>query len=143
MQRVATTLCIMMLCAGSAGAESLSERISEAVDIPVEDWRDMAQGRTLTYRMNDEFFALERYARAGNAVTLQLANGQCLEGTWSYEAPIYCFDWGSDGMACFRHTRLGDDIYIVQTEEGADTANIQQMVAVNDVPVTCGPVVGS
>jgi len=35
-------------------------------DIPVEEWRDMALGRTLTYQINGQFFALEQYFPSGN-----------------------------------------------------------------------------
>lgn len=135
-------LACALASAGFATDDPVS-RIAEAVDIPVEEWREMAQGRTLTYRIDDEFFALERYAPSGDAVTLQLVDGTCLEGTWSYDAPIYCFDWRGAETACFRHARLGDAIMIIQTEDGVDTGFVQTMVGVSDVPLSCAPVVGS
>ncbi len=129
--------------AASAASDDPASRIAEAVDIPVEEWRALAQGRTLTYRIDDEFFALERYAPTGDGVTLQLVDGTCLEGTWDYVEPIYCFYWRGAETACFRHARIGDTILIVQTENGVDTGFVQTMTGVSDVPLACAPVVGS
>ena len=134
---------IASLFAGPLAAQSLADRIGEAVDIPEAEWREMASGRTLTYRIDGAFWALERYQPGGNAVTLQLADGTCLEGVWDYQAPHYCYHWEQDGTACFRHTRLDGQIVIIQTENGADTGLLQTMTAVSDIPLACGPAVTS
>ena len=102
----------------------------------------MATGRTLTYRIDGEFWALEHYYPGTNRVTLQLYDGTCMQGTWDYDAPHYCFHWEGEGTACFRHARLDDEILIVETtEDGADTLMLQSMTAVTDIPLTCGPAV--
>ncbi len=114
-----------------------------AANIPVEDWREMAAGRTLTYRVGDELWALERYAPSGNGVTLQFYDGTCLKGTWDYAAPLYCFHWEGEGTSCFRHARVGREIVIIETLDGADTGSVQKMTGVSDVPLACGPAVTS
>ena len=119
------------------------ERIAQATNIPVEEWKAMAMGRTLTYRINGELWAFEHYHPGTNRVTLQLYDGTCLEGTWDYDAPHYCFHWETEGTACFRHARLGDEILIVETQGGVDTLLLQSMTAVTDLPLACGPAVTS
>ena len=131
------------LIAAPVAAQDLIDRIDQAVDIPIEEWTGMAMGRTLTYRIDGEFWALERYHPGGNRVTLQIFDGTCLEGVWDYAEPHYCFHWEQDGTACFRHTRLDDQIVIIQTEDGIDTGLLQTMTAVSDIPLTCGPAVTS
>ena len=138
-----TLALIASLTATPLAAQDPLDRIDQAVDIPVAEWTEMAMGRTLTYRIDGEFWALERYHPGGNRVTLQIADGTCLEGVWDFEAPHYCFHWERDGTACFRHTRLDDQIVIIQTEDGVDTGLLQTMTAVSDIPLACGPAVTS
>ena len=112
--------------------------VAGARDIPVEDWIAMTEGRTLTYRINGAFFALEHYYPRSNRVTLQSSDGRCLQGTWNYQAPRYCFFWDDEPPACFRHVRLGEEILIIETQDGRDTPSTQLMSGVSDTPVTCG-----
>jgi hypothetical protein len=112
--------------------------ITDARDIPVEDWIAMTDGRTLTYRIDGVFFALEHYYSHSNHVTLQTGDGRCLQGTWDYQAPRYCFYWENEAPACFRHVRQGSQILIIETKDGQDTAMTQLMSGVSDAPVTCG-----
>lgn len=136
-------LLLALLIPVAAGAEGLTigetaSPAAEARDIPVEEWIAMADGRTLTYRINGAFFALEHYYPGSNRVTLQATDGRCLQGTWDYKAPQYCFYWEDSAPACFRHTRVGSEIVIIETENGSDTPMTQQMTGVSDAPVTCG-----
>ena len=107
------------------------------------EWRAMAMGRTLTYRINGELWAFEHYLPGTNRVTLQLYDGSCLHGTWDYTAPLYCFHWEGQGTSCFRHARLDGGILIVETQNGQDTPLTQDMSGVTDLPLTCGPAVTS
>ena len=100
-----------------AASQSPAEKIAKAENIPVEEWTAMAMGRTLTYRIDGEFWALEHYYPGTNRVTLQLYDGTCMEGTWDYNAPHYCFHWETEGTACFRHARLDSEILIVETTD--------------------------
>jgi len=124
-------------------SQSPGERVARAVNIPVAEWREMASGHTLTYRIDGEFWALEHYYPDTDRVTLQLYDGQCMEGTWDYEDPLYCFHWEGQGTSCFRHARLDGEILIVETQNGSDTALTQTMSGVSDTPLSCGPAVTS
>ncbi len=115
-----------------------SDETPQSGDIPVEEWRSMALGRTLTYMIGGTFFALERYAPDGNKVELQLNTGECLAGTWTHAGSTYCFDWGDERAACFRHVRAGQDILIIQVDNGVETDNIQLMTNISDAPLNCG-----
>ena len=74
-----------------------AERIARATNIPVEEWTAMAAGRTLTYRINGDFWALEHYYTGTNHVTLQLYDGSCMEGTWDYLRPALLLPLGRPG----------------------------------------------
>lgn len=126
-----------------AASLSPSERISRAIDIPVEEWTAMAAGRTLTYRIDGTFWALEHYYSGTDRVTLQLYDGSCMEGRWEYTAPVYCFFWEGREKSCFRHARLGDEILVIENQNGSDTPMTQTMTAVTDTPLACGPAVTS
>jgi hypothetical protein len=138
--RLLAALAVLLLPAAS---QPTAETVARATNIPVEEWIAMATGRTLTYRINGEFWALEHYYPGTNRVTLQLYDGTCMQGTWDYHAPLYCFHWEGQGTSCFRHARLGDEILIIETQDGADTPMTQSMTAVTDVPLSCGPAVTS
>ena len=120
-------------------AAATEPRLPGLADIPVEEWRQMSEGRTLTYTIGGEFWALERYAPGSDRVTLQFHDGSCLEGRWEYVAPLYCFHWEGEGTSCFRHARLGQDILVLETRDGVETGALQTMSAVSDAPLSCGP----
>ena len=124
-------------------AGPLTERSPAAEDIPVEEWIAMATGRTLTYRIDDRFWAMERYEPGTNRVRLQLNDGTCMDGTWDYSAPHYCFHWNEVGTACFRHVRQDGEILIIETRDGVDSPMVQTMTGVSDIPLACGPAVTS
>lgn len=112
-----------------------------AADIPLAEWSAMASGRTLTYRINGEFWANEHYYPGTNHVTLQINDGSCLQGTWEYAAPLYCFHWDGQGPACFRHARLANgEILVIETRDGQDTPMVQTMSGVSDLPLACAPI---
>jgi hypothetical protein len=126
-----------------AASQSPAERIARAVNIPVQEWTAMAMGRTLTYRIDGTFWALEHYYPGTDRVTLQLYDGSCMQGRWDYSEPLYCFYWEGQDTSCFRHARLGDEILIIESQDGVDTPMTQNMTAVTDIPLTCGPAVTS
>ena len=140
MRCLAALIVILVLPAAS---QPPVEQIGQAANIPVEEWTAMATGHTLTYRINGEFWALEHYYPGTNRVVLQLYDGTCMQGTWDYVEPLYCFHWQGQGTSCFRHARLGDEILIIETQDGADTPMTQTMTAVTDTPLACGPAVTS
>lgn len=137
-------LCAMVAAiACAAGPASATEPFETPVptlgaDIPLEEWTAMAEGRTLSYAIDGRLWALERYEPGSNRVTLQFRDGSCLDGTWDYTAPFYCFHWDATGTSCFRHTRLEEQILILETQGGLETGGIQVMTGVSDLPLTCG-----
>jgi hypothetical protein len=62
-----------------------------------------------------------------------------MNGTWDYAAPLYCFHWEDEGTSCFRHARLGGEVLIIESQGGVDTPLTQNMTAVTDTPLACGP----
>ncbi len=127
-----------LAAATEPATEPTANPLAGLADIPVEEWTAMTAGRTLTYTIGGEFWALERYHAGGNRVTLQFYDGACLEGTWDYTAPLYCFHWEGEGTSCFRHARLGAEILILETRNGAETGALQIMSGASDAPLTCG-----
>jgi hypothetical protein len=136
-------LVALALTLPAAAGQSVAERIAEAVDIPVEEWAALAAGRTLTYRIDGDFWAMERYEPGSNRVTLQFNDGSCLIGTWDYTEPLYCFHWEGEGTSCFRHARSDGEILIIETRDGIETGALQVMTGVSDIPLACGPMVTS
>ncbi len=120
-----------------------ADPLAGAVDIPLSEWTAMATGRTLTYRIKGEFWAMEHYYPNSNHVTLQLYDGSCMQGTWDYSDPVYCFHWDGEGSACFRHARLDGEILIIEQHNNADTPMTQTMSAVTDATLSCAPIAGS
>ena len=141
--RLKLALAALALVVLPAASQSPAERIARATNIPVEEWKAMAMGRTLTYRINGELWAFEHYHPGTNRVTLQLYDGSCMQGTWDYAEPLYCFHWEGQGSSCFRHARVDGGILIVETQDGQDTPLTQDMSGVTDLPLTCGPAVTS
>ena len=136
--RAVSRLALTALALHLAVASPLLAADDLPIDIPPDEWRELAMGRTLVYMIGDEVFAYERYPMSGNRVELQLSTGECLSGTWTHSEDTYCFDWGDDTPACFRHVRMGEQIVIIQQEAGEDTDAIQQMVGATDLPLLCG-----
>ena len=130
---------IAILLVLPAASQSPAERVARAVDIPVEEWTAMADGRTLTYRIDGDLWALERYTRGTNRVEIELYDGTCMSGTWEYAAPLYCFHWEGQGTSCFRHARLGEEILIIEASGTDSPPAIQAMTAISDAPLACGP----
>lgn len=127
MHRVALLLCLAT--APLARADGL---------IPPEEWRQMAQGRTLTYEIEGMFFANEHYDAAGDGVMLQLNDGRCLSGRWFYREGAYCFAWDENRPSCFVHRRRKDRIEIVPVLDGEPNGAIQLMTGISDKPLVCG-----
>jgi hypothetical protein len=133
----AALLAVLLLL--PAASQTPAERIARAVDIPVEEWTAMAAGRTLTYRIDGDLWALEHYTPGTNRVQIELYDGTCMTGTWDYSAPHYCFHWDGQGTSCFRHARLGDEVLVIEASDGQDTPMTQSMTGVSDTPLSCGP----
>ncbi len=139
MPRLPAAAVVAVLLVLPAASQTPVEPVDRAVDIPVEEWTAMSAGRTLTYRINGDLWALEHYTPGTNRVQIELYDGTCMSGTWDYAAPLYCFHWDGQGTSCFRHARLGDEILVIEAQAGQPGVTSQAMTAVSDTPLSCGP----
>ena len=139
MPRLPVAVVLTLAALLPAASQTPAERLARAVDIPVEEWRSMAEGRTLTYRINGDLWALEHYTAGTDRVEIELYDGTCMSGTWDYAAPHYCFHWDGQGTSCFRHARLGDEILVIEASGLEEMPMTQTMTAVTDTPLSCGP----
>ena len=139
MNRLPAAAIVAVLAVLPAASQTPAERIARAVDIPVEEWTAMAAGRTLTYRIDGDLWALEHYTPGTNRVQIELYDGTCMSGTWDYSAPHYCFHWDGQGTSCFRHARLGSEILVIEASGAEGEPMTQTMSAVSDTPLSCGP----
>jgi hypothetical protein len=131
------------LCAGlaaAAGAQTPArERLAEAgEDIPLAEWREMVEGRTVWYRIGEALWGRERY-RGDGTVTFQFPDGECLEAAWFHDPPWYCFDFGGalggGPPHCFRHLRLDGELWALGLSGGAP----QRIERIDSAPLACGP----
>ncbi|MEM8657575.1 MAG: hypothetical protein AAF813_07050 [Pseudomonadota bacterium] len=135
-----TAAALLVASLGLASLSQAQEVASEGWnDISVEEWRDMVQGRTVTYNAGGQFWANEVYHPSTNHVMIQVADGTCMEGTWSYERGTYCFAWIDAPTSCFRHVREGGEILIIPIVDGAPAGSVQTVAGVSDIPLKCGP----
>jgi len=136
---------VLMLSVASARAatdDPPGEIFPTAKAIPEAEWRRMVRGRTVTYRIGPDLWAFERYAASGNGVEIQLMDGTCMTGRWTFEDGAYCFNWTSELNSCFYHLRTEDQILIVPVVDGGEAA-VQTVSAISDLPLTCGPTLSS
>ena len=124
----------LVLVTGPLAAEALDP----AEDIPPQEWREMVVGHSVTYNIGGAFWAHEAYDPASNAVVIRMADGTCLEGTWSWSEGEYCFAWRGEGTSCFRHVRRDGEILIIPMVDGLPSGQVQTVAGVTDLPVSCG-----
>lgn len=109
------------------------------VDIPKEEWVSMVAGRTVVYKIGLDLWAFETYSRDSNFVSIQLANGECMDGTWNHIDGTFCFAWDNREYSCFRHARAGEEILIIPTVDGQPAGTTQTVSDITDAPMPCGP----
>ena len=99
----------------------------------------MTAGKTVVYEINNQTYAYEAYSRVNNNITIRLESGECIDGTWFMQETAFCFDWEIGVLDCFHHKRYDGDIYVVAFEGGVETAGIQKVVRIDNIPLACGP----
>jgi len=129
---------MLALCPSALPAQSLADRLAAEPVITVEAWRALTQGKTVVYEIDGETFGYERYLGGGN-VTIQLDDGSCIDGTWYMAQAAFCFDWEDGPLNCFNHKQLDGEIYVIGLDEGLETADIQKVARIANIPITCGP----
>ena len=120
------------------GAPEAGERL-----IPAAEWRAMVRGRTVTYRIGTDVWAYEAYAPSGNHVSIQLADGTCMDGTWYHKDDAFCFEWLGTFTSCFQHVRTEDGILIVPIEDGSVAGTVQMVAGISDLALSCGQTLSS
>lgn len=127
-----------------ASAVAAQQSGSDAwADISVAEWKKMVLGRTVTYRIGPQIWAQEAYDTGTNAVSIRLADGTCMDGTWSHTGNTFCFAWTGAETSCFRHVRDAGQILIVPMVDGEPSGTVQTVTGVSDLPLTCGPALSS
>ena len=121
----------------SEGPPDAIEIISGGRDLSAEDWRALTDGRTVWYLIDGAVWGRESYRGAPGEVTFQFPDGECLPATWTWQAPWFCFDFGSalNGAAphCFRHIRYQGQLWAV-SRGGAP----QAIERIDQSPIVCG-----
>ena len=109
------------------------------VDLPTSAsacWA-LVGGRTVWYRISGEVWGREGYRGAPGQVTFQFPDGECLEASWTYSEPWFCFDFGEalggGPPHCFRHLRHGDRLWALSR-----TGEPQSIDRIDATPLTCG-----
>lgn len=117
---------------------SMAEEAGGLEDIAPDEWREIVGGRSVTYHIGGVFWAREAYDPGSDAVVIRMADGSCLEGTWSWRGGEYCFAWRAEGTSCFRHVRNDGEILIIPVVDSLPTGDIQTVADIGDAPVNCG-----
>lgn len=140
MRKLPQTVAVLaLLFPLAAMGQSLSERLSDAPNIPFEEWREITAGLTVVYEIEGDIYGYEAYRRNSNRVTIQLQDGSCVDGEWYMEQAAFCFNWEDTLLNCFNHKRLGGSIYVIGLEAGVETEEIQKVVEIESIPLQCGP----
>ena len=116
----------------------VATRDDNLVDIAPTEWFDLVRGRTVVYRIGPDVWAYESYPRSGRLVSIQLADGTCMDGTWDHVDGAYCFAWENREYSCFRHARDGANILIIPVVDGVQSGTIQTVSDITDAAVGCG-----
>ncbi len=130
---------LLSLLFSASIAIAANEAEDGLVDIGKDEWFSMVSGRTVIYKIGPDLWAYETYSTRSNYVIIQLANGECMEGTWEHIDGTFCFAWDNREYSCFRHARDGDQILIIPTVDGEPSGTIQTVSDITSDPVPCGP----
>lgn len=141
--RFIAPILILLILAPSLRAQdiipNMLERIEAAEDISRLEWLSMVAGKTVTYKISDDFWAREIYDTRSNKVSIAMADGSCMNGTWTHSGVEFCFAWEDNDLVCFRHARSGDDILIIPMHDGVPSGSLQTVHDISDTPLPCGP----
>lgn len=124
------------LAADWSDLAALQDRVTAAPMMSEADWRGMVEGRTVTYTIEDQFFAREFYVTGTNRVVIAVNNGICLNGEWYMDGPAFCFVWEGAAPSCFTHHLLDEGVFINGLGAG-DDIEIQFVADVRRTVVQC------
>ncbi|MEM9430798.1 MAG: hypothetical protein AAGA32_15045 [Pseudomonadota bacterium] len=137
------SLTLVCVCALVSAALATPARLATGddnalVDIPKAEWINLVRGRTVIYNIGPNVWAFESYPMTGPFVSIKLADGTCMDGTWEHVDGAFCFRWENREYSCFRHARDGADILIIPVVDGVQSGTVQTVSAITDAPVGCG-----
>ncbi|MFT6772894.1 MAG: hypothetical protein ACJA1L_000601 [Paracoccaceae bacterium] len=123
--------------APDAPLPSRAEVLRDGVPLPFSEWQDMTAGRTVWYFTEDGLWGRETYrpsdAPGGGMVTFEHRDGDCLDAAWTYDAGLFCFDFGAGPPHCFEHIRWQDRLFALSV--GGD---VQEVKRIDRTGLTCG-----
>ena len=129
--RAAALLPLLTLAAPAADLQPGDE------EIPLSEWREMTEGRTVWYSLNGVHWGKEYFHPGGASATFVGAEGMCATAPWAYADGLYCFSY--TGMDCFRHVRRDGQLFALPLSDGA----AQQIERITDGPLSCEPPLSS
>ncbi len=136
-----TPMIVTSLLLGLATAVSATEADTRGAtalqDIGQAEWSDLTSGRTLSYSIDGEIWAREYYDPNSDRVVLKLNDGTCMNGRWEFSEPLFCFHWDESGTACFRHVRFGDEILVLETDNGVENGAVQVVEGISNLAPDC------
>ncbi len=116
-------------------AQSLRERVEAGTHISQTEWYDLTIGKTVIYQSFGLESGREYYPPSGNTIFYQTIVGTCMEGTYSYDAPSFCFQWQGNDLACFDQKWVENEIYIISKQNGG----IHFVADIIEAPFRCAP----
>lgn len=113
--------------------ETSSETSSERRPIGLEEFRALVDGKTVYYATPDGVPIGREYFPPGrNSAVYVHVDGPCLNGTWRYAWPVFCFKYRQQ-PSCWSTYWDGDRIFVL-----SDDGQLQQITAiVENEPLVC------
>ncbi|MGF1657998.1 MAG: hypothetical protein ACFCUS_01035 [Rubrimonas sp.] len=136
MSRTHAALLAAAFAAASFAAAAPAQEAGDA-PIPLEEWRAMTAGKTLSYEIDGAFWGREYYHADRDVATFVTRDGDCVTAPWVYAEGLYCFSYR--GMECFRHIRRDGRIFVAPLSGGAE----QEVRRIEVAPLSCEPPLSS
>lgn len=105
-----------------------------AVDVPLEEYRRLLDGRTAYfYLANGALWGREYYIPGTDRSVFRYPDGRCFEGEWRVEGGLYCFYY-RERPSCWRTVWLGGRLTVFSQAGG-----VQFIDHIADgEPLSCG-----
>lgn len=116
----------------AAQAQGAGPAVSGEADISLEDWRALSSGKTLYYYTSRGLLGREYFVPGGDRAVFIYFDGQCFDGSWSWNDGLYCFEY--DARHCFRHLRRGERLFVRDLD-----GDEQDILEITDEVLSCEP----
>ncbi|MBX2853739.1 MAG: hypothetical protein KTR21_02060 [Rhodobacteraceae bacterium] len=97
------------------------------------DFRALFEGRTIIVTYNGQYYGSEQYF-SGDRSLWTLRGGECEAGVWTYNDPLFCFNYGLGITSCWRIFESGGDYFA----EGVD-GMLLRIAEIHNEPLRCTP----